>query len=458
MGEFMLNMAQKTMVVKMQPSAGQALIELAVFGAIFLVVLSVLVRYGIEYNLQQKAEMTAYRKALAIASTSVSDVGFPAAPLGSGGYIFSREVFIPEVAEPMGQGSSSLVGASTSITRNPVGHLSSGTPTYSVRDSQNYLRINSSGAEKDFRRKKSYGSGFRNESGVSQFSIPKYEEFFNILVLGSGGDWRFWDASAEDMEGTYRTTCLNFVMVPNPAYDACVSGSGGSYGASDCDDIPQQIPDCTEHGLTLRIDDPCIAATPDYDVCYEHARVLVDVDFCKLKCAKTNNCAYLSPSVARTNCINKCNNLCILETNPPNQNSTLYETALGGAWYAAGYFYRNYSFIDGVRRVYTFPYLDKFFNTSLLKKIGPGADGTRTTSDFQTQAFDKQETSTGVAIREAAVWNQTSYTNSSYQNNLDAYGAQPEGRTPDQYAAGVTVMLIPSEVSARLNQTWQTDK
>ena len=49
---------------------GQAILELAIFGAILIMLLGALINYGLRYNYQQLAMQRAFRKALGTSATS----------------------------------------------------------------------------------------------------------------------------------------------------------------------------------------------------------------------------------------------------------------------------------------------------------------------------------------------------------------------------------------------------
>lgn len=88
---------------------GQALVELAVFGAIFLMVLGALVSYGLRYSFDLQVKQQAYRRALRIASDP---------NIGSGSYVLMVDKQIPDLTDPYGIGSSVPFVVSSSVTRS----------------------------------------------------------------------------------------------------------------------------------------------------------------------------------------------------------------------------------------------------------------------------------------------------------------------------------------------------
>lgn len=110
---------------------GQALLELAIFGSIILMLLGVLINYGLRYNYQQQAEQRAYRRALAkaysltLAIPAVSllldqPTGFMdyIRPFGTGSYVITEDKHVPDPANPWGIGSVVPISASASVARD----------------------------------------------------------------------------------------------------------------------------------------------------------------------------------------------------------------------------------------------------------------------------------------------------------------------------------------------------
>lgn len=81
-------------------SKGQAILELAIFGGILIMLLGVLINYGLRYNYQQQVMQQAFRKALASAARSMS----PGTPT-SVQHVLIRERHIPDPSDAFGFGS-----------------------------------------------------------------------------------------------------------------------------------------------------------------------------------------------------------------------------------------------------------------------------------------------------------------------------------------------------------------
>jgi len=86
---------------------GQAILELAIFGSILIMLLGILVNYGLKYNFQQQVMQQAFRKALGIAAKEPSST-----------YILIKDRHIPNPSNPFGVGSVAAVSSSASVVRD----------------------------------------------------------------------------------------------------------------------------------------------------------------------------------------------------------------------------------------------------------------------------------------------------------------------------------------------------
>ena len=112
---------------------GQAILELALFGSILIMLLGLLVSYGMKYNFQQQVMQQAFRKALASASDVQNNKP------SSVSHIVIKDRHIPNPANPFAVGSVAPVSASASVTRNYQMQL---TPDKKVELPQISLDIN----------------------------------------------------------------------------------------------------------------------------------------------------------------------------------------------------------------------------------------------------------------------------------------------------------------------------
>ena len=86
---------------------GQAILELALFGSILIILLGVLINYGMRYNFQQQVMQQAFRKALGLAAARRSAT-----------YVLIKDRHIPDPSNPFGVGSLTPVSSTASVTRN----------------------------------------------------------------------------------------------------------------------------------------------------------------------------------------------------------------------------------------------------------------------------------------------------------------------------------------------------
>ncbi|MBU3934115.1 MAG: pilus assembly protein [Candidatus Omnitrophica bacterium] len=85
---------------------GQAILELAVFGSILIMLLGVLVSYGLKYNFQQQVMQEAFRKALGVTAVRHST------------YVLIKDRHIPDPSNPFGIGAVVPAMSSASVTRD----------------------------------------------------------------------------------------------------------------------------------------------------------------------------------------------------------------------------------------------------------------------------------------------------------------------------------------------------
>jgi len=90
----------------------QAMLELTIFGSLFLFVLGILIQYGVRLNAQQELAMKNYRHALRKASeTGIGDTYLDY----SASYI--KDVPIPDVSSPYGIGRLTTIRGGASARR-----------------------------------------------------------------------------------------------------------------------------------------------------------------------------------------------------------------------------------------------------------------------------------------------------------------------------------------------------
>ncbi|MFA5144931.1 MAG: hypothetical protein WC723_02880 [Candidatus Omnitrophota bacterium] len=149
--------------------SGQAILELAIFGAIIIMLLGILLNYGLRYSLEQKVMMNTFREALQDTANSVTG--------GQGSITVIQDKHVPNPADPFGVGTVTPFASSSSVTRSYKLHETPDTyaelprATFQIQD-----------------KKFSYKTaGFRDVDSAS--GLSKYEEVYggsNVWAVGSG--------------------------------------------------------------------------------------------------------------------------------------------------------------------------------------------------------------------------------------------------------------------------------
>lgn len=96
---------------KIQNARGQALLELAIFGSLLILLLGALVNYGLNADSTQQSMMASFRKALSLAPGP-----------GRASVTVVRDKHFPNPAHPFAMGSVFPVSASSSVTRDFAMH------------------------------------------------------------------------------------------------------------------------------------------------------------------------------------------------------------------------------------------------------------------------------------------------------------------------------------------------
>jgi len=249
----------------MRHERGQALVELAIFGSLLIMLVGALINYGLNYDYQQQAAMESFRKALGMASAPLpSD---PTTPAGSATTILIKDRHIPNPAHPFATGSLNPITGSASVTRNFALQENADAWDWSALP---YIALQFDGAVNGCPGSqlspagsappcKYLTSGFRLTPGVSKNSLDRYRE-----VYGGG----------------------------NVCAKARCGGSGckvDKRGREECDDV-----------LTLLIVDPCDGEIINYEGCIRQARLINNPGFCIQECERGK------PPDSDKNCLKVC--------------------------------------------------------------------------------------------------------------------------------------------------------
>ena len=153
----------------------QSLLELALFGAILVMLLGGILNYGLRYNQQQKIMMNTFRKTLD--ASSVPSTG------GIAAYAMYSDKHVPNPADTYGVGTVMPFSANSSVVRSHQLHHSADTP-----EELPTVNVEVQGVLRTFRT-----AGFRyvpNGSGLS-----RYQEIYGTLnAWDSGGTYVIIDS------------------------------------------------------------------------------------------------------------------------------------------------------------------------------------------------------------------------------------------------------------------------
>ena len=157
---------------------GQAILELAIFGSLLIMLLGILLNYGLRYNAQQQVTQHAFRKAL----VKAYDAPYPGKPISTT-EVMVNDLHIPDPGHAFGLGSVTPVSSSASLIRNPKMEL---TPDNSSEAPQ--IDININGEVFPFKTAKVIG--LIRDLTVNQ--LKKYQEIYGANSIWiTGASWHY---------------------------------------------------------------------------------------------------------------------------------------------------------------------------------------------------------------------------------------------------------------------------
>lgn len=245
------------------PRHGQALLELAIFGSLLLMVLSVLVNYGFNADVTQRAVMQSFRHALDGARHASKDSqGQPSGMT----YLLIQDKHIPNPANPFAIGSTTPVIASAGgFVRS---HRLGGMP---VKETELPLAVvQMDGATCPGSRLSPAGSkppckyllaGFRTEE-IQPKSLSRYHLIYGRLSVCAKAD--------------------------RPNEKNCCDGQGCGDGCRrpGVPDPVTGVAPCLEPFKTIRIVDTCEGEILSRDTCVRQLRMIRDDMACEDQCTK----------------------------------------------------------------------------------------------------------------------------------------------------------------------------
>lgn len=266
-------MARKVLRYKFQ--SGQALLELAIFGSLLIMLLGVLVNYGLHYNFQQKAIQDSFRKALWYAGRSIwsfwdQSVGvFPVQT----DYSQINDKHIPDPRNPFGIGQIIPVTHTSTVTRD---FQLQATPDREKGDKELPTKIyNINGKEILLTT-----AGFLGNHGIVK-DIPKSRILKYELIFGKGNvqetadSWKppkKWPKAALS-EGNPVVIRLAELIETTPARVSADSYKGFLRIAKS----------------DINVIDDCDGQIMNYHTALRRCRMLVDKDICISECNRASS-------------------------------------------------------------------------------------------------------------------------------------------------------------------------
>ncbi|MBI4322869.1 MAG: hypothetical protein HY596_01190 [Candidatus Omnitrophica bacterium] len=205
----------------LRANKGQALLELAIFGSLFILVLGVLLNYGLNADYSQRAKMEAFRQALALSSDSNIT--------GGGSYALAKDRYIPNPSNPFALGSDIPVSESGSVIRDF--RLDETADTVSELPRVN-ITVNGEPFDCPSAGTGCTTAGFRTEPLTG--SLDRYQEVYGSSNVNGGGDTVTVIDSCEGEVVSFESCVRQARMIVDS--DACTAECkrGKFEGSDDC--------------------------------------------------------------------------------------------------------------------------------------------------------------------------------------------------------------------------------
>jgi len=361
---------------------GQALLEVAIFGAVIIMLLGVLISYGLRYNYQQQTMQQAFRKSLA---QSVNNPGSSIANL------VMKDVHVPNPSDTFGVGSVyPFSGASGGVIRD----YKLGDETADVVGELPRIAMNIQGSKCPGSLLSPAGSdppcyyltaGFRDEFGVPGNSEDKLaaESKYGLIY----GYNNFWVIGSECAPGSE--------PLPDPM--------GGSPDPDSCSDKL----------LTIRIIDSNAGEIIDYASAVKQCRMIVDPVACEKECKWNND---------------------------PNMNcAAICAQPIAVPWYC-----ETMETPPTADHLYTFTKLNQLVNSSALKSMGLQQDYTQSVR-MDNATLIKEETTAGIKTSDKLNYKTTTNRTIIYNKGVDAAGVSTGVADVSQLPIKTTAQLVTCE-------------
>lgn len=435
----------------------QALLELAIFGSLLIMLLGVLISYGLRYYFTQQAAQEAFRKELAEAALSVHD-HYPSET----SYLYLRDKHTPNPADSLGVGVVSPYMSVGTVTRNSRLYETPDTPDELARAR---LDIQNQGFNCSDEMQGCTTAGFREESDVLESNLGRYKEIFGTIEGCTNYDEQtgICKCSEYNDDGTCKKDGWAYID-SDKVEKECVSwdyqeGAGEDDGEMiECPGNEGSTEDtqwciCYEFKIKkIRFIDYSAGQIMDYSGAQRQCRVLVDNAACEEECLKG---VKADDEDGREACGKKCYQK---TTNPPNAEDPYYNPARGGAWYCA-----NYQEIDPANHTYKFPVLEGLFanagGSHSNKAMGIQPAYTQTVR--KDNKLEKKEGKSGITTTDTLNWAATTERKVifvPYNYHGDPANYYPDSPEPEREGGKVVAKEVPANatVGQSKKKSWWT--
>ncbi len=440
-------------------SRGQALLELAIFGATIVMLLGVMLNYGLNTDFTQSSMMQTFRKALQAA-------GFTE----TGSVLVMQDRHIPSPSDPFGKGTMLPIAMSDSVTRNYEMHLTADWGREEeLPKTQMFINGKPIDCNPNAPGKACTNAGFRQETGAGVMGwklrdggdasnladwindpdhvgmIDRYEEIYgasNVWLAAidpnagpcveSHSVCTLWSAYSVSYSCTgcvaegcippcCRSTCstdpscefgcstvLQCLPYLNVGTTGCNYNNGTcTYGCRRCIAFETV---CDRHAgeTTVRIIDSCEGELISWEACVRQARMIVDSYVCEQECDRGRRTGGSYDD--------SCEAICQQPMNQP--------------WYT-----ENAQEIDPATNQWTFPNLNTVF--AAINAMGP-QPGTTTTSTIAS-ALHKEETATNITTTDRVNWREETIRDVVYKPWDDPANTTDEVLTPNRMRVNTSV-------------------
>ena len=268
---FQVNLKHETWNLK-RNRHGQALLELAIFGGLMIVVLGSLVSYGLNADYTQQAMMQAFRQALGTAANATNN----GAPI-SASHVIVNDRHIPDPSNPFGLGN---VVPITGQAQSPARNFGKKTvPETNAELPRFYLTINSLPVDCNGPGSGCTTAGLRVENNVPGGSLDRYKEIFgdsNTCVCDG-------DEHKPDSCGSTHPGCAG------ASAGACLTQGG-------LDPVTGNRLPCQQFARKIVIVDGCDGQIVNLDSCRRQAERLTNAAMCERECARGRPLVSAPPS------------------------------------------------------------------------------------------------------------------------------------------------------------------